>query len=101
MSQKNMEIVREAFAAFNRGDFETTISAFDPEAEWIPYLSALEGTVFRGRAAILRIWNDINDNLGGSLRLEPQELLDRGDQVIAVVEASGSGTGSGVEVRQR
>jgi ketosteroid isomerase-like protein len=101
MAQENVETVREAFAAFNRGDFETAVGAFDPEAEWIPYLSALEGSVFRGRAALLEMWNDINDNLGGNLRVELEELVDCGDQVVAVVEAIGSGTGSGVEVHQR
>ena len=101
MSQENVEVVKEAFAAFNRGDFETAVSAFDPEAEWIPYLGALEGSVFRGRAAILKMWNDIDDNLGGAFRVQLDELVDCGDQIVGVIEARGIGTGSGVEVRQR
>jgi ketosteroid isomerase-like protein len=101
MSQDNVALVRQAFAAFNRGDFEAAMSAFDSEAEWIPYLGALEGQAFRGRTAILRMWSDINDNLGGSLRVEPQEVVDCGDRIVAVVEAFGSGTGSGAEVHQR
>ena len=101
MLQENVEVVKEAFAAFNRGDFETAVSAFDPEAEWIPYLGALEGSVFRGRAAILKMWNDIDDNLGGAFRVQLDELVDCGDQIVGVIEARGIGTGSVVEVRQR
>ena len=64
-------------------------------------LGALEGPVFRGRAAILKMWNDIDDNLGGAFRVQLDELVDRGDQIVGVIEARGIGTGSGVEVRQR
>lgn len=95
-----MDRVRAAFDAFNRGDFEAAVAVFHAEAEWHPYLGALEGNVYRGRDALLRMWLGIEESFGGSLRLEPQEFIECGDQVVVVVEAQGKGSGSGAEVRQ-
>ena len=100
MSTENVERVRDAYAAFNRGDFEAAVSAFDPEAVWIPYLGALEASSYRGHEALLRMWTELNEALGGSLRLEVKELIDAGDSVIAVVEGRATGTASGAEVHQ-
>jgi len=36
MSQENVEIVRAAFDAWNRGDIEAWISAWDEQAEFYP-----------------------------------------------------------------
>jgi ketosteroid isomerase-like protein len=100
MSQENVDRVREAFAAFKRGDLETAVSVFHPEAEWYPYLGAREGDLYRGRDSLLKMWSDIKESFGGSFRIEPQEAIDCGEQVVLVVEARGTGSGSGAEVRQ-
>jgi ketosteroid isomerase-like protein len=48
------------------------------------------------------MWRDLNDNLGEAFRVEALEIIDCGDDVVvAVVEAQGTGTGSGAQVRQR
>lgn len=101
MSDEDVDRVREAFEAFNRGDFDTAVAFFHPNAEWIPYLGAVDGSIYRGRAALKAMWAELNDNFSGSLRLELEELIDCGHSVVAVVEASGTGTTSGVEVHQR
>src|SRR4030095_15958282 len=36
MSQENVEIVREAFEAFNEGNLEAVVSICDPAIEWLP-----------------------------------------------------------------
>ena len=41
------------------------------------------------------------ESFGESLAAEVLDLFDRGEQVIAVIEARGTGGSSGVEVRQR
>ena len=100
MSQENIETVRRALDAFNRTDYQAALSVFDPDVEWHPYLGALESSLYRGPAALLRMWTDLNDSLGSSLRLEVKELVAEGDHVISVVEAHGVGTASGAEVHQ-
>jgi uncharacterized protein len=101
MSQENVELVRSAYAAFNRGDFDAVARFFHPEVEWHPYLGVVEGNLYRGRDAILKMWMGLEESFGGSLRIELLEVLDRGEQVVAVIEARGMGSGSGAEVRQR
>ena len=34
MSRENIEIVRRAYAAFNRHDFDAAMEALDPDVEW-------------------------------------------------------------------
>ena len=102
MSQENVELVRQGFAAFNRGDYETGVTFFHPEVEWHAYLGELGGSVHRGREALVKMWRDLDDNLGGNLRVETLEIIDCGENdVVVVLEARGTGTGSGVRVHQR
>jgi ketosteroid isomerase-like protein len=100
MSQANVDLVRKTYAAFNRGDYETVAGALHPEIEWRPYLGALEGSVYRGRDEIREMWLRLEDGFGDSFHVEIQELVDWGDRVLIVLEASAKGPGSGVEVRQ-
>jgi ketosteroid isomerase-like protein len=102
MSQENVELVRQTFAAFNRGDPETAAGLFHPEVEWHAYLGAPGGSVHRGREALIKMWRDLNDNLGGAFGVEALEIIGcEGDLVVAVVEARGTGTESGAQVHQR
>jgi ketosteroid isomerase-like protein len=48
VSQDNVEIVRAAFDAWNRGDFDAWISAWDDQAEFHPLRAQLEGGAYRG-----------------------------------------------------
>jgi ketosteroid isomerase-like protein len=100
MSEENVERVREAYAAFNRGDVEAAVAVFDEEAEWYPYLGALEGSVYRGREALRQMWTELNESFSGKLEIEVKELIDCGERIVAVIEARAVGSASGAEVRQ-
>jgi ketosteroid isomerase-like protein len=54
MARENVEIVRRAFESFNRRDLAAAADAFDADAEWVPYLAALEEEIYRGRDEIER-----------------------------------------------
>ena len=95
-----MERVRAGFAALNRGDLDETASVLHRDAVWIPYLGMLEKEIYEGRDAIMTMVADLREHLSG-FQVEPKEFIDRGDQVVVVVEASGVGSGSGAEVTQR
>ena len=98
MSQENVEIVRRAGDAFNRGDMDT----------WLAYLAddidyrAVEGALddhgpIHGKAemrAYMQDWIDTFDQF----KIEPLEVIDAGgDQVVAVLRNSGRAKLSGVE----
>ena len=48
MSQENVEIVRAAFEAWNAGDLERVIELVDPELEFVPFRSQLDGAPYVG-----------------------------------------------------
>ena len=102
MAQENVEIVRDAAAAFNRGDFDA----------WLEYLAddidyrAVEGALddhgpIHGKDALrahVDDWIDTLDDFMGDFRIEPVELIEAGeDKVIAVTRISGRAKVSGVE----
>ena len=103
MSQENVEIVRDAAAAFNRGDVDA----------WREYLAddidyrAVEGAPddhgpLHGRDAMhsyAQDWRDTLRDTFDDFRVEPLELIDAGDdKVIAVTRGSGSAKVSGIEM---
>ena len=49
MSQENVEIVRAAFEAFNRGDIGASHEFWDPEIEWHHRSMVPEAGVYRGQ----------------------------------------------------
>jgi ketosteroid isomerase-like protein len=98
MSQENVEIVRDAAVAFNRGDLDAW---FEYWADDIDYRAA-EGALddrgpMRGKDAVrayAQDWLDMFDDF----KSEALELIDAGeDQVLAIWRNSGRAKLSGVE----
>jgi ketosteroid isomerase-like protein len=98
MSQENVEIVREANAAFNRGDLDALLDYCTDDVDFRAAEGALDdhGPI-QGKDALrafMQDWLDMFDDF----RTEPVELIDAGeDKVIAVVRISGRAKLSGVE----
>ena len=99
MAGGNIEIVRRGYDAWNRGDLGGVLELVDPEFEWEPVEIPWSGTM-RTREefesylrSLRRIWE--------TFRLEPEELREIGDAVLAVVLERARGRASGVEVEQR
>jgi ketosteroid isomerase-like protein len=99
MSEENRQIVQGVYDAWQRGDFEVALEPFHEDIEWFgpPDVSrAGGGEVTRGHEGVRRsvgrwmgAWTDH--------RFELRELIDSGDQVLAVGWQQGRGRGSGVE----
>jgi ketosteroid isomerase-like protein len=96
MSQENVEIVRRGYEAFARGDLKTAMEMFHSDVEWHDPDRPGGGT-YRGHEGVLR---NLEEWLEGweEFRLEPEEFLEAGDQVVVLVRQSGRGKGSGVEI---
>ena len=97
MSQENVVIMREAYDAFDRGEANVLFDLLDPEIEW----KALEDTepkhgtegVLESVGGWFQVWDDFH--------IEPEEFIDGGDHVIAVVMERGRVPGSDEVVTQR
>ncbi len=95
MSQENLEIPRRLIDAYNRGDIPSFLELLDPDVEWIPITSALEGRVYRGRESVRR-W--IEDLARDWEYFEPcyEEYRDLGDRVLIFGRWRARGRASGV-----
>jgi ketosteroid isomerase-like protein len=101
MSQENVEIrnqaVRNFFAAFE-GDDDAFRAALHPEIEWYPIEE--NRTPTRGIEAALwnrNQWLDTWDEH----RLDLKEVIEDGDDVVAGIQITARGRGSGVETGVR
>ncbi len=98
MSQENVEIVREATAAFNRGDLDTWLESWADDIDYRAAEGALDDRgPIHGKDALrayVQDWFDTFDDF----RQEPVELIDAGeDKVIPVFRVTGRAKLSGVE----
>ena len=100
MSQENVDLVRRAFDAFNRGgrDARASEAVLAPDVVWEVALgvSDFDG-VYRGRAAVRRFWRTWVADFA-DLRLEIEELIDAGERVFCVIRPMGRGRRSGIQV---
>jgi ketosteroid isomerase-like protein len=98
MSQENVEIVRDAFVVFNRGDLDTWLAYLADDVDYRAVEGALDdrGPIHGKNAlrAYVQDWIDTFDQFA----VEPVELIDAGeDKVVAVFRNSGRARLSGVE----
>ena len=84
MSQQNLEIVRATYEAVNRGDISEAIGRISPQAE-LDFSRALGP--YRGVYRFDQVRAFTEDYLAAfdSVRIEPEELIDAGEQVVVPV----------------
>jgi ketosteroid isomerase-like protein len=100
MSQENVEVVREAFAAFARGGPEALAVFWHAEIEVeVPPGLAETGT-YRGREAVLA-WMSEWSEAWERIEYTPEEILGNGDTVVVTVLYDGIGKGSGLKIVDR
>jgi ketosteroid isomerase-like protein len=97
MSQENVEVVREVWNAFNRGDLDTFIEFFDPEIEWHDLPTMPGGGVHRGRDPFRRHVEGFIE-VWGEVRMETEEIRSIGDRVVSRGRYVGVGRESGIPV---
>jgi ketosteroid isomerase-like protein len=101
MSEENVKLVREAFEAFWGGDAEKAAELVDPKVELHGTVGGLqEGQVAHGQSGIddeleedLEAWEE--------RRLEAEEFIDAGDNVVVLLHEYRRGKGSGIELESR
>jgi ketosteroid isomerase-like protein len=99
MSQENVEIVRAAFEAFIEGDQEKTAQLVDPALEFHGTVGGLqEGQVAHGQSEIDQTFESEDLEAWEERRLEPEEFIDAGDDVVVLLHEYRRGKGSGVEL---
>jgi ketosteroid isomerase-like protein len=98
MWQENVAVVRGFYDAFARGDLESALAVFDPEVVAYDHDIPDSGE-YRGLEGLLR-WQADWESSWESWRWEPQEFIQEGDRVVAIVRVHARGRGSGVDVER-
>ena len=97
-----MEIVREAFEAFLGGDQEKSAQLVDPEVEFLGTVGGLqEGQIAHGQSEIDQKFEAEDLEAWEERRLEPEEFIDAGDDVVVLLHEYRRGRGSGVELESK
>ena len=96
MSQENVEILRGATEAFNRGDPEAWVAVLAPEFEYTASGAVVGiGGTYRGaegfRRFLASFWDEFDEP-----NAEIRDLIEAGDQVLAAVSFRGRGKQSGI-----
>ena len=100
MSEENIELVRRSFEAFNRGEVEAVISGgfWSPEIVWDASPSRIPGLgVYRGYDEVRSFFKEdwFQAFPFEEWEIEVDQLIDSGDQVIAMSRQRGRGKTSG------
>ena len=102
MSQENVEIVRRAYAAFNRRDFDALLEFWDPDVEWHQITQFPDRAVYRGPEEIRdRFLTQQLVEQFGDFRIDVEEFVDAGDHVVMIGHILAHGSASGVPIRLR
>ena len=100
MSQENVELVRRAIEAWNRGDLDAILTTLHPDLEYVTtgLFPGLD-PVYHGHDGFKRFWQDFRETWE-SLSIEVHELRDAGERVLFHLTFNARGR-DGVEVRRQ
>jgi ketosteroid isomerase-like protein len=101
MSQENVEVLRQGFEEFARGDLESVLERLDPDVDWRPAIAPILGVeTVRGREAVREFFTrDLFEGFD-QFRAEPLAYEDLGDVVLVTVRYVGRGESTGLEIDQ-
>ena len=95
--QQNVDVVRQAYGAFGRGDLEGILALLDPQVAWrTPGPPDLPTAGLRYGVNAVREWFGILMNTFEITNFEPKDFLPQGDSVTVLgtsldrVKASGN-----------
>jgi ketosteroid isomerase-like protein len=100
MSAERVDLVKQGFEAWNKGDRSWVLEHMTPDVEWITPPTDPEPGHYHGYAGVKKFWDQWAVAVG-QLHFEPEEFIDSGDNVVVVAKRSGRGEQSGLEVSDR
>jgi uncharacterized protein len=78
-----VQVVQNAYAAFQRGDIQTILDSLTHDVQWIaPAIEPVAGT-YRGPGEVASFFQRVNE-ISEFASFEPREYVAQGDRVIAL-----------------
>jgi ketosteroid isomerase-like protein len=100
MSQENVEVVRDQFAAVNERDFPRAMSHYAEDVELVVDPDAfLERGTFKGRDAVGQWFANWFTTFEPGYHFDIEQTRDLGDVVLLIASHHGRGRTIGAEVR--
>jgi len=97
MSQENVELVRQGYAAWNKRDMDAMLARLHPDVEFITSGVFLgQDAVYSGHDGFRKFWRDFSETWE-SILVSISELRDCGERVLALVAFEARGR-DGLEV---
>jgi ketosteroid isomerase-like protein len=100
MGDANIETLKRGYDALNRGDLSVVLELLDPDIAWHEPAPSPEAGAHRGRDSFERFLRGWLESFDG-FRVEPERVVERGDELVAVVRQTGTGRSSGLQVETR
>jgi ketosteroid isomerase-like protein len=98
MAERNVEIVRRVYEYVNQRRWDLMAELLDPNVAQYGTVGGLEeGTVVHGRSEIAQLYERETD-AWDQQRIEPERLIDAGDQVVVFQREYQRGRSSGLEL---
>jgi uncharacterized protein len=101
MSEDNVDVIRTAYEAFERGDLEAVSRLHARAIEWQTSVEDPDAATHRGRAAVRRYIEGYMETFPG-LRADLEECVEvPNDRVLATVRYTGRARASGMDMDWR
>jgi ketosteroid isomerase-like protein len=100
MSGADVHTLVRGYEALNQGDLSVVLDLLDPDIEWHEPALSLEGGTHHGRDSFERFLRGWLESFEG-FRVAPERVVERGDDLIAIVRQTGTGRVSGLPVETR
>jgi ketosteroid isomerase-like protein len=98
MAEPNVEIVRRVYECVNQRRWDALADLLDPDVAQFGTVGGIEeATVVRGPSEIARLYESEADAWDRQ-RIEPERLIDAGDQVVVFQREYQRGRSSGLEL---
>jgi ketosteroid isomerase-like protein len=89
MPRERLEVVRTMYDSFNRGDTDTILELADPAVS-VEDHAVIDGTTYEGREGVIQFLA-FQAEAFAAHRVELEEVLETGDEIVVVVRLRGEG----------
>ena len=100
MVSTRLKIVERAHAALNCGDIDAFVALCDPRFRLDMSDRVMNPAVYEGHEGIRRFYSEVRE-VWESYTWEPEQIIDSGEQVVALLRSRGRGRGSGIEIERK
>lgn len=98
VASDDVEILRRAFETWNAGEIDQLVEMLDPDFEFLPLRSQLDGAAYRGPEGMRQFAEDVAEEWE-YLRIISEEFREVGEQILMLGRFDARGRGSGMDIQ--